>query len=148
MHRRNKVDMVHRRRNHMRARMAKGGHRPNQIDKVHQPPAQQVAERVRVIRQNQFRHLRLRLSDGAHRKRGKIHSYALLRVKPEQFSSSVGNRAVYKSPLGENGYMDKLAMLNEILNQNPSDAVRYGLAMEYARLRRHRSIARRIRQAA
>jgi predicted Zn-dependent protease len=35
--------------------------------------------------------------------------------------------------LGENGEMDKIAMLNEILAQNPSDAfARYGLAMEYA----------------
>jgi thioredoxin-like negative regulator of GroEL len=34
---------------------------------------------------------------------------------------------------GENGKMDKIAMLNEILAQNPADAfARYGLAMEYA----------------
>jgi thioredoxin-like negative regulator of GroEL len=34
---------------------------------------------------------------------------------------------------GENGKMDKLTMLNEILAQNPSDVfARYGLAMEYA----------------
>lgn len=34
--------------------------------------------------------------------------------------------------MGENGRMDKVAILNEILAQNPADAfARYGLAMEY-----------------
>jgi thioredoxin-like negative regulator of GroEL len=37
------------------------------------------------------------------------------------------------SALGENSRMDKIAMLKEILAQNPADAfARYGLAMEYS----------------
>src|SRR5438552_11471706 len=35
--------------------------------------------------------------------------------------------------VGENGHMDRIAMLSELLSQDPSNAfARYGLAMEYS----------------
>ena len=58
MHRRDKIDVVHRSRDHMRPSVPVGRHRAHQIDIVHEPPAQQIAQRVGVVGQDQFRHLR------------------------------------------------------------------------------------------
>jgi hypothetical protein len=57
MHRRNKVDMVHRSGDHVRPGMAVGGHRRHQVDVMHEPAAQQVAQCVGVVGQHEFGHL-------------------------------------------------------------------------------------------
>ncbi len=49
MHRRNKVDMVHRCGDHMRPGVTVGGYRSHQVDVVHEPAAQQVAQRISVV---------------------------------------------------------------------------------------------------
>ena len=53
MNRRDKVDMVHGSRDHVRPGMAIGGDRAHQVDVVHKPAAQQVAQRIGVVGQDQ-----------------------------------------------------------------------------------------------
>ena len=65
MYRADKVDVVHRGGHHVGTRMAIGGHRARHVDKVQQPPAQQVAQNVGVVGQHKLRHLRLRVGHGA-----------------------------------------------------------------------------------
>ena len=57
MHRLDEVDVVHGRGHDKGARVTVSRHGPGQVDKVHQPPAQQVAQRVRVVGQNDLGHL-------------------------------------------------------------------------------------------
>ena len=67
MHRADEVDVVHRRGDNVGARVPVGGHGAGQIDEVHQPPAQQVAQHVGVVGQNHLGHLRLCAGHGAGR---------------------------------------------------------------------------------
>ncbi len=87
MHRRDEIDVVHRRRHHMRARMPIGGHRADQIDEVHQSPAEQIAQRVRIVGQDQLRHLAARFGSGAGGQFcGEIHVRFSFRVVKPLFS--------------------------------------------------------------
>src|ERR1035437_8576861 len=68
------VDVVHGGGDDVGARVPVGGHGGGQIDEVHQPPAQQVAQDIGVVRQDQLGHLRLRAGDGADRKSTRLNS--------------------------------------------------------------------------
>ena len=61
MHRSHKVQVVHARRHHDRPRMPDRRHRADQVDKLHQPPAKQIPQRIRVRRKDNLAALRLRL---------------------------------------------------------------------------------------
>ena len=58
MNRRDEVDVIHRSRDHVRPGVAVGRHRAHQVDVVHEPAAQQVAQRIGVVGQDQLGHLR------------------------------------------------------------------------------------------
>ena len=70
MHRLDEVDVVHGRGDHVGARVPVGGHGAGQIDEVHQPAAQQIAQGVGVVGQNDLSHLRLRAGHRARRRVG------------------------------------------------------------------------------
>jgi hypothetical protein len=59
--------------------MAVGGHGADEINEVHETAAEQVAEGVGVVRQNQLGHFRLRFGNAAHGQRmsGEFHGLAL-----------------------------------------------------------------------
>ena len=60
------VDVIHGRGDDVGARVPIGGHGAGQVDEVHQASAEQIAERVGVVGQDDLSHLRLRAGDGAH----------------------------------------------------------------------------------
>ena len=55
------VDVVHRGGDHVGTRVAVGGHGAGEVDEVHQAAAEQVAEGVGIVGQNDLSHLRLRV---------------------------------------------------------------------------------------
>ncbi len=55
------LEVVHRGRDHRRARVPDARDRPRDVDQVHNGAAQDVAERVRVVRQHHLHHLGRRL---------------------------------------------------------------------------------------
>src|ERR1700759_72524 len=129
----------------MRARMPVGRHRAHQVNEVHQAAAQQIAQRVGVVRQDQLRHLAARFGNGTGRQlSGKVHGQVSLvleatlqcRLWRPNPQSRHRHALAAKPCYGQRRScltMDKIAMLTEILAQNPNDAfARYGLAMEHA----------------
>ena len=60
MHRLPEINVINRRRHHMAVRVPVRRQRASYIDQVHQPSAQQVTQRVGIVWQDNFRHLRLR----------------------------------------------------------------------------------------
>jgi hypothetical protein len=60
-HRSHKIQMIHTRGHRKRPSMPRSRHSPHQIDVLHQPPAKQTANRIRVRRQHNLTPLRLRL---------------------------------------------------------------------------------------
>src|ERR1700685_1465399 len=59
-------------------------HRSRQVDPVHQPPAQQRRQRVGIVRQNNLRHLRLRIAHGPRRQHVVSHIFSTsFRIKPK-----------------------------------------------------------------
>ncbi len=68
VHRRDKVDVIHGSGDDMRAGVTIGGYGAHQVDVVHEPAAEQIAERIGVIGQDQLRHLRPRVRNLAGRK--------------------------------------------------------------------------------
>jgi hypothetical protein len=56
-----KIQMIHTRRHRERTRMPRSSHRSHQVDILHQPPAKQASQRIRVRRQHNLAPLRLRL---------------------------------------------------------------------------------------
>jgi tetratricopeptide (TPR) repeat protein len=117
MYRRDKVDVVHRNGDRNPASMARSRQRGDQVNKLQQPAAKQIAERVGIAREDDLGALRLGIGHGAR--------MGHIRHIPIVTSSRIS--AKY------DGSMDKIAMLTEILEANPADAfARYGLAMAYA----------------
>ena len=55
------VDVVHRGSDDVGAGVAIGGHRSHEVDEMHEPAAEQIAEGVGVVGQDQLGHLRLGL---------------------------------------------------------------------------------------
>jgi len=74
----NEIDVIHCRRHHVRPRMPVSRHGAGQVDEVHQSSAQQVAERVGVVGQDDFGHFRLRIGDQSRRHRGFGGTHLLL----------------------------------------------------------------------
>jgi hypothetical protein len=62
------VDVVHGGGDNVGAGVAIGGHGAGEIDEVHEASAEQVAQRVGVVGQDDLSHLRLRAGDGAGRR--------------------------------------------------------------------------------
>ena len=60
VHRLDEVDVVHGRGDDVGARVAIGGHGAGEIDKVHQAAAEQIAQSIGVVGQDNLGHLRLR----------------------------------------------------------------------------------------
>jgi hypothetical protein len=60
-HRSHKIQMIHTRGHRKRPSMPTRRHRPHQIDVLHQTPAKQTPNRIRVCRQHNLTPLRLRL---------------------------------------------------------------------------------------
>ena len=56
-HRNQKIQVIGRGGHNVAARVAMGSKRASNVDPVHEPPTQQGAERIGVIRQNKFHHL-------------------------------------------------------------------------------------------
>jgi hypothetical protein len=69
MNRRDEVDVIHGSSDDMGAGVTIGRYGAHQVNVVHEPPAEQITQRIGVIRQDQFRHLRPRVSNFAGRKR-------------------------------------------------------------------------------
>ena len=65
MHGANEVDVVHGGGNDVGVRVAIGSHGSGEIDKVHQATAQQIAQGVGVVGQDDLSHLRLGAGHGA-----------------------------------------------------------------------------------
>ena len=63
LHRRHKIQVIHRRRYRVRPRMPARRHRANQVDELHQSSAEQVPDRIRVIRKDNLAPFGLRLAD-------------------------------------------------------------------------------------
>ena len=61
LHRSDKIQMIHARRHSERPSMSRSRHRPHQVDILHQPPAKQAPNRIRIRRQHNLAPLRLRL---------------------------------------------------------------------------------------
>ena len=66
----NEVDVIHGCGDNMGARMAIGGDCAGEIDEVHEAAAEQVAERVGVVRENDLSHFGLGAGNGTHRRVG------------------------------------------------------------------------------
>ncbi len=62
-HRSHKIQMIHARRNRKCPRMPARCHRRNQIDVLHQTPAKQIANRIRICRQYNLTSLGLGLGN-------------------------------------------------------------------------------------
>ena len=124
MHRSHKIQVVHARRHHLPARVPLRRHRPGKINKLHQPPAKQVANRIRIRRKNRITALRLRLPYRPHCIQIR-HIYQCNRPRGAALANCL-------TP-AKDSCMDKIAALTAILAQNPADAfARYGLAIELA----------------
>lgn len=113
------VEMVHGSGDRNGSGMAAGGHGTDQIDKLHQPSAEEVAEGIGIAGEDNLAALGLGECNGA--------SMGKIRVRVRSPALRHFAHILYSIE------MDRIAMLNEILQQNPNDAfARYGLAMAYA----------------
>jgi hypothetical protein len=72
MYRLDEVDVIHGRGHNVGARVPVGGHGAGHIDEVHQPSAQQIAQRVGVVGQDEFSHLGLGAGHGARNWVGRV----------------------------------------------------------------------------
>jgi len=82
-----KIEIIHRRRNHMAVRMSMCGNRARNVDQMHHASAQHIPQRIRIIRQHRFHHLRLRRANGLPRKfRCRRHLFRLGPVRFVQLS--------------------------------------------------------------
>src|SRR6201998_1551580 len=159
VHRLDEVDVIHCRGDAMSAGVVIGGEWAGQVDEVHQAAAEEVAQGVGVVGQDDLSHLGLRAGYGAHLRVGFSRAHWLtcsifrLRGLQREFtsgynertaellrrstSSSFGNpRHLRKSPWCRNPIMsttDKIAGLKEILALDPKNSfARYGIAVELA----------------
>jgi len=60
MHGADEVDVIHCSGYNVGARVSIGGHCAGKVNEMHQPAAEEIAQRIGVVRQNDFGHLRLR----------------------------------------------------------------------------------------
>jgi hypothetical protein len=58
-----KIQMIHRRRNHLAMAMPVRGDCARDVDHVHDSAAKNISEQVRVLRKHKFRHFRARSAD-------------------------------------------------------------------------------------
>jgi hypothetical protein len=58
-----KIQVIHRRRNHLAMAVPVRGYRAGDVDHVHYAPAQNISEEVRVLRKHKFRHFGARSAD-------------------------------------------------------------------------------------
>ena len=70
VHRLDEVDVVHGGGDDVGARVTIGGHGAGEVDEVHEAAAEQVAQGVGVVGQDDLSHLRLRAGDGARNRVG------------------------------------------------------------------------------
>src|SRR4029453_10312858 len=95
-------------------------HRSYQIDVLHQASAKQISQGIRVRGEDNLTTLGLRL---AHRSGQNLfaHSYQCKSLRLPTPCAASHHR-----------HMDRIALLTQVLEQNPSDAfARYGLAMAH-----------------
>ena len=156
----NEIDVIHRSRDDVGARVAIGGDGAGEIDEVHQATAEEVAERVGVVGEDNLSHFGLGAGHRADKRVGfsRAHGFTcsnfrLQGLQGEFTSGYNGNTSVLlrrstrfqfrqstpitqialvqKSPIMST--TDKIAGLKEILALDPKNAfARYGIAMELA----------------
>jgi len=128
------VEVVHGGGDDEGARVAAGGHGAYQIHELHEAAAEKGAEGVGIGREDDFAALRLGGADGT--RTGAIgHSSIVIGAygHPNARGAPVGVPVASGGGVPHPRGMDKIGMLSEILQQNPTDAfARYGLAMAYA----------------
>jgi hypothetical protein len=119
------VEVVHGGGDGEGAGVAAGGHGTDEVDELHEAAAEKIAERVAVGGEDNLAALGLGVADGAGCGSFGHASIVMGARRSAVIALEVG--AMHPTD------MDKIAMLTEILRQNPTDAfARYGLAMAYA----------------
>jgi tetratricopeptide (TPR) repeat protein len=112
------------------------GERAGHVDEMHQAAAKKKSQRVGVIGQNNFYHLRLRLTHWARQQIAvtiaQIHGVdSIKRASAASEHALHILLAVRCVPMSE---MNRVEMLTQFLRDNPNDSfARYGLAMEYSK---------------
>ena len=78
------VDVLHGSGDDVAAGVAVGGHGADEVDEVHEAAAEQIAQGVGIVGQDQLGHFRLRLGHGARGKRGAVQVHGDLLVSRVQ----------------------------------------------------------------
>ena len=121
MNGRDEVQVVHAGGHRDGPGMSARRHRSNQVDVLHQPTAKQISQGICVGGKDNLAALGLRLAYRSCQNRF-AHSYQC--KSPLACQLHAGRRTI--------GHMDRIALLTQVLEQNPSDAfARYGLAMAH-----------------